>query len=326
MATFRKRGTSWSAQVVRVVDGKRTTKSASFSTKAEAQAWAAGIESDIAKGKSGKTPDKTFGDLLSRYGDEVSRTKRGEKWERARIGLALRDAIASVKLADVSARHVAEWRDRRLKEVSPASVRREWNLLSAACTVAVNEWHWLPVHPMKTVRRPAPPKPRDRRPTQDEIDRLLLACGDDLTTQQGRVGVAILFAIETAMRAGEICGLAWADIRLDKRHLVIRDGKTAAAARSVPLSQEAADLINRLPKDSDHAFAITSASLDALFRKAKGRAMIEDLHFHDLRHEAITRLASKLNVLELARMVGHRDLRMLQVYYNESAEALAAKL
>ena len=67
-------------------------------------------------------------------------------------------------------------------------------------------------------------------------------------------------------------------------------------------------------------------SLDALFRKARDRAMIEGLTFHDSRHEAITRLAGRLDVLELARMVGHRDLRMLMVYYNKTAAELADKL
>ncbi len=53
---------------------------------------------------------------------------------------------------------------------------------------------------------------------------------------------------------------------------------------------------------------------------------MKDLHFHDLRHLAITRLAKKLPILDLARMVGHKDLRMLQIYYNESAEAIAQML
>ena len=73
-------------------------------------------------------------------------------------------------------------------------------------------------------------------------------------------------------------------------------------------------------------FCINSNSLDALFRKYRDKAGISGLHFHDTRHEAITRLAKKLNVLDLARMVGHKKLNQLMTYYNESAEELAKKL
>jgi integrase len=307
------------------VDGKRTTKAASFSTKAEAQAWAARVETEIADGKRGAIPDKTFGDLLEKYRDDMSPTKQGAKWEQARIGLTLRDPIAQVRLADLKATHIAAWRDRRLRSVQPGSVRREWTLLSSACTVAWKEWHWLDHHPMTEVKRPAPPKSRDRLPTQDEIDRLLLACGEDYSTMTGRLGLAILFAIETALREGEIAALEWQDIHLDDRWLRVRKGKTDAASRDVPLSSEAVRLLDLLPRDGQ-VFAISSASIDALFRKMKSRALIDDLHFHDLRHLAITRLSRKLDVLALARAVGHRDLRMLQIYYNESASALASRL
>lgn len=97
--------------------------------------------------------------------------------------------------------------------------------------------------------------------------------------------------------------------------------------RDVPLSTRAPELLALFP-DSGEAplFGISTASLDALFRKARERSSIEGLTFHDSRHAAITRLAKNLNVLDLARMVGHRDLRMLQIYYNESAEDMEAKL
>ena len=73
-------------------------------------------------------------------------------------------------------------------------------------------------------------------------------------------------------------------------------------------------------------FGLSQAQKDALFRKLRERAAIEGLNFHDARHTAITRLARKLNPLELARMVGHKDLKMLLVYYNESADEIAKRL
>ena len=85
-------------------------------------------------------------------------------------------------------------------------------------------------------------------------------------------------------------------------------------------------ILNQLKSDSDSVFNLEPSQIDSLFRKAKKMTLVEDLHFHDSRHLAITRLARKLDVLALARMVGHRDLRMLQIYYNESAEDMAKRL
>lgn len=337
MATFEKRGSSWRAQVKK--SGIR--RSATFDTKAEAVAWAATTEAGIIAGKRGAVPDKSFGDLLEKYADEVSSAKRGERWERMRIGLLCRDELAKVKLADLAPEHFAGWRDRRLRAVSAASVRREWTLISHALNVAVREWRWLPDNPIKMVRRPAPPRARDRRISADEIERLLFALGYDFdarpTTATARVGAAFLFALETAMRAGEIAGLTWNDVDLDRRFLRVLGeahggGKTLAARRDVPLSSEAVRILRQLGTQNNvgntlnSVFCINTRQLDALFRKAKARAMIDDMHFHDTRHEAITRLAKRLDVLELARMVGHRDLRQLMVYYNATAEELAGKL
>lgn len=326
MASIQKRVRGWFAQVRRA----GVSKSASFSTKAEAVAWATGVEAEILSGKRGEVPDKTFGELLEKYRDEVSPTKRGERWERLRIGLTLRDPVAAVHLRDFDSRAVAGWRDRRLTQVSAASVHREWNLLSNACTIAVKEWKWLRENPMREVKRPAEPEARDRLATDDEIERLLFALGYDYDarpeTVTARVGAVMLFAIETAMRAGEIAGLTWVNVKLEQRYCKIDGGKTSAAKRDVPLSAEAIRIIGQMPKGSATLFNVTTAQIDALFRKAKARAVIGDLHFHDMRHLAITRLAKKLDVLPLARMVGHRDLRMLMIYYNESAEDMSARL
>jgi len=329
MPSFRKVGANWRAEVTR--DGIR--KSRVFPTKARAMAWAVDTEREIEDGKAGKIPDKSFGDLLGRYRDEVSVHKRGERWESMRLNMIIRDdALAQVRLASLDSTDIAAWRDRRLRTVSAASVRREWNLLSHACSVAVTEWRWLKANPLKEVKRPAPTPPRDRRISDGEITRLLFALGYDYeappATQTARVGAALLFALETALRAGELVGLMWPQVDRERRVARLLRTKNGTQ-RSVPLSPEALRLLEQLaPVTKDGpVFGISSTqTLDALFRKAKGRAMIADLHFHDTRHEAITRLAKKLDVLALARTVGHRDLRQLMVYYNESAEDLAGRL
>ena len=127
------------------------------------------------------------------------------------------------------------------------------------------------------------------------------------------------------MRAGEIVSLQHEDVDTEKRVAHLRMTKNGTS-RNVPLSTRAIELINFLPKDEETVFCINSNSFDALFRKYRDKAGIPGLHFHDTRHEAITRLAKKLNVLDLARMVGHKKLNQLMTYYNESAEELAKKL
>lgn len=332
MASFRKRGKSWEAFVSK--NGIR--KTASFDTKAEATAWAARIETEILARKNGDIPDIPFSDLLARYRDNVSITKRGKQWEFVRINKIIRDdKIAHVRLPDLSAVHVAEWRNFRLQEVGAASVNREWNLLSHCCSIAVKEWQWLTSNPFSDVKRPPKPEARTRLVSDDEIERLLFALGYTGTPPQtitARVGAAFLFAIETAMRAGEICGLQWRDVETERRFLRITGtaagaGKTAAAKREVPLTPRAIEIIEQMRhiKSNDSVFDLKSSQIDILFRKAKARSLIDDLHFHDSRAEAITRLSKKLDILSLARMVGHRDLRMLQVYYRETAENIAKR-
>lgn len=336
MAYIRKRGSAWSAEVSRKgPDGITVRDTATFDTRAEASAWSDKREREITTGKVVVPSSMTFGDLVSRYAENVSPTKPGCRWEQVRIAALTRDdPIATVRLADLDARHTSAWRDRRLREVAESTVRREWSLLSGACTVAIREWKLLERNPFEGVRRPKSAPHRDRRISDEEIERLLWCLGYDReqtpSTQTSRAGAAFLWAIETAMRAGEICALQWEDMEIGRRFARVRSGKTEAAKRNVPLSTEAVRIAEQLlsVRDGLMVFQLKSALLDALFRKAKRRAGLADadLHFHDTRHEGITRLASMLSVLELGRAVGHRDLNMLQVYYNASAEDIAKKL
>jgi integrase len=324
MASFQKRGLTWRAIVRRAGE----TRSATFSTKAEAVGWAAKTESAIISGKNGKVPDKPFADLLQHYLENVSVHKRSARWEQFRINVLLRDPLSQVSLQRLSASDFAAWRDRRLRVVSAASVRREWNLLTHACTLAVREWKWLESNPMRDVRRPEEPPPRDRLFSCWEIEAILTALGFEdgvrPDTVSARVGCALLFALETGMRCGEICALNSDD--LTETVAEVRKGKTRAATRRTPLSPYARELLKLLEGESGSVFRLQTSQVDALFRKARDRCGIVDLHFHDSRATAITRLARKLDILSLARMIGHRDIKMLQIYYRESAEDLAERL
>lgn len=329
MASFSKRSPGWRAQIA--IKGVRESKT--FSTKAEATSWAAARETEIRKGAElGIALDKTCGDAFDRYVDEVSLHKRGHRWEAIRLraigacelnGIKIKD----IKLSEVSTATLGAWRDLRMKTVTGSTINRELTLVSHVFSTARKEWKWISENPTTDVRRPATARPRDRMPTQAEIDQLCHSMnftGDRTTTKTQAVAVAFLFAIETAMRAGEICGLIAGDI--EGQVATLRMTKNGAK-RHVPLSKRALELLALLPGQTEGTlFGLTPGMLDALFRKAKKNALVDGLHFHDSRHAAITRLARKLDVLDLARMVGHRDLRMLQVYYNESAADIAPRL
>lgn len=320
MASIIRHGKAWRALVNR--GGKRLSKV--FPAKRDAQDWAARQEYLIQNGD--KVADAlSFGEVMDRYAREVSPGKRGARWEILRLGMIGRDLLARLRLGDMEARDFADYRDRRLAKVTPGTVRREMVLLSGVLTVARKEWGLITANPLEDVRKPASPAARQRLVTPDELARLALSAGDDLTTATGRALHAFRFGCETAMRAGEIVGLTWA--RVDLGAAVARLERTKnGTARDVPLSSEAIRLLEALPR-ADPVFGLRSAQLDALWRKIRDRAAVTDLHFHDSRGIAATMLARKLDVLDLARMTGHRDLNLLlRVYYRESASEIAKRL
>ena len=307
-------------------NGIRT--SSTFYTKKDAKTWAINTESALMKKQVG-VPNIKFGELLNRYAEKVTPTKRNAYREINQIKRLGRDSLSEILLPQLNEADITDWRDRRLARVSEATVRRDWSLLSSVCSIALKEWKWLEFHPMKNVRQPKSPPPRDRRISDEEIETLLYVLGYDRNvipvTASSRIGAAFLFAIESAMRAGELVNLSWN--RVDLKKQVAHLDKTKTVKRNVPLSKEAVRILNQFKnKDYDTVFGLNTSNLDALFRKAKKKAAIDNLHFHDTRHEAITRLAKKLNVLDLARMVGHKNLNQLLTYYNESASDIANKL
>jgi len=311
------------------VRGKRS--SGTFSTKHEAKNWAADERTRLLSEVSNGIPKRPFRDLMERYAKEVTPTKRGMEREHKMINVILRDPIAEVPLPEIASSHFGEWRERRLQKVSGSTVNREMNILSNACNIARREWGWLKDNPMTNVRRPKSSDPRTRRPTDGETEALLYCLGYDPdqppVTQMARVGAMYLFAIETAMRAGEICGLRWEHVF--DRHVHIPRTKNGSA-RDVPLSPQAKAIVDQVKEvtwECETVFNVDNALRDALFRKARDQAMIEDLNFHDTRREALTRLSKVYDVLELSRISGHKDLRILRdVYYAPRISDLSIKL
>jgi integrase len=207
-------------------------------------------------------------------------------------------------------------------------VKRELVLIGTVLEIARREWGWIAKNPVKDVTKPTPPPPRDRRISDAEIERICFAFGyegGEAVLVKQRCAIAFLFAIETAMRAGEICGLALEGCGLAKAGGKAADYQERQSAWRATIEQ-AVELLELLPADTDSVFNVLSGSLSTMFRAARQRAGIDDLTFHDTRHEAITRLASVFNPLELARVVGHSNLSQLLVYYNATAEDLAGRL
>ncbi|OWU78046.1 integrase [Marinibacterium profundimaris] len=317
MASIRKHKSGWRAEVVR--KGQRRSKV--LPTRQEAKDWAARQEYEILNAQK-VAAAAPFGDVLDRYAREVSPGKRGHRWEVIRLERFKKDPIARRQMRELAASDFAEWRDSRLREVSPGTVAREMNLLSSVLTQARREWGMIHENPMKDVRKPSRPPARDRLVTEAELERMAHVAGPDLSTATARAFHAFRFAIETGMRAGEILSLGAETVDTARRvaHLPLTKNGTA---REVPLSREAVRLWEALPGPG---FDVSSRSLDSLFRKVRDKAGVEGLTFHDSRHAAVTRLARKLDVLTLAKVIGHRDIKMLMTYYDETAEDIAKRM
>jgi integrase len=298
-------------------------ESDTFRTRQEAAAWAIQREAELS---GARLPDKSLADAMGRYGREISPTHKGCRWELLRLGRFASSPISQKPVAGITGPDIAGWRDARLQEVSAATVAREMTLLRSVLEACRVDWGWIRANPMADVRRPRTPTSRKRRITQDEIDQVTLACGlDELRadTALNRTGLAFLFALETAMRAGEILGMMW----LDVAEKSVRLPRTKNGdVRHVPLSPRAREILALLPRRDGPVFDLHAGTRDALWRRAVATTKIPDLHFHDSRAEAIWRLSKKLDVMELARVIGHRNITSLLLYYNVSADELADRL
>lgn len=315
---------------------KTLRDSGTFVTKREASAWAKMREQELADLLTKAPADRhTVKDMLERYHKEISPSKKGKRAEQLRIESFIRDFedLAAMKLSEFKTPDLATWRDKRLSQVSNASVSREINLIRNAFSIARKEWHWLDHDPFSGLRRPAIAPPRTRRVDPwSEVKPLVrwlgYRTGHAPVTKQQEVALAFLVALRSGMRAGEILSLGKSNLNLAKRVAKVnhKTQHLTGKPREVPLTRAAARLLS-VVADREKCFTVTSASLDALFRKAKSALLIKDLHFHDSRAEALTRLALKVNVMVLAKISGHKNLSILQnTYYRETTEDIAARI
>lgn len=320
----------WRVQIERL--GVR--KSAVFETKVEATNWGVKEEAALLAVKRGAYPRKTFTDAMERYAEEVSSKKQGTRAEELRLKALQRDfpALAGKILSDIDTPDMVTWRDARLKKVSAGSVQRDINLLSNVFSVARDEWRWCGKSPFTGMRRPGENPARTRLVKSSEVKRICRWLGyvtGKVETKQQEVALAFLVGLRTAMRAGEILSLSDSNVDLKRRVASVahKTQHLTGRPRDVPLTGHAARLL--APRvGRGKFFTLTSSSLDTLFRKARDSLAIQDLHFHDSRADALTRFAArKVDVMTLARISGHKDLRVLmETYYRETASDIAARL
>lgn len=303
--------------------GKRATKT--FESKREAIAWANAQEVQIAAPITGRY---TLHMALDKFAEDIAPTRKGGRWETVRCNKLKRE-IQDCKLAEMTAAHFVDWRDAQVKLRAPASVRREMNLIKAVLDLARKEWKWTDTNPLADVKRPPNAKSRKRGIQQWEIDAIVKSLGWEpgivADCRADEVAIAFLLGVETAMRNGELLALRWSDVDVPRRVALVRDSKNGDD-REVPLSTTAVKLLACLPKVNERCFQISAGVRDVVFREARDNAGVPDVHFHDSRSEGISRLSKKLDILDLARVTGHRDLDSLMHYYRADVSTLAQKL
>lgn len=327
MATIRKRGASqWEAQVRKK---GFLSQSKTFETRKEAAAWASVVESEMVRGvfvSRTESENTTLREALERYRREITTTKRNTAAELGRIKLWLEHPLAERSLASIrGADFAGVVADMQGRGLAANTIRLRMALISNLFTVARREWGMESLaNPTEFVRMPRLPQGRDRRLEGDEEARLLKSA----QTTSHEMAAIVRIAIETGMRQGEILGMEWKHIDLGMRvcHLPLTKN---GAARTVPLSKNAIDVLASLPRRiSGRVWSYqSSGGFRSAWSRVCPRAGIDGLTFHDLRHEATSRLFEKgLQMMEVAAITGHKSPAMLARYTHLRAEDLVAKL
>ncbi len=332
MATIRKRGFGqWQVQVRRV---GFETESATFESKIEAEEWASQIESAMVRGvhAARKVAERmTLSNLIEKFEQSYApmhykmREDGKEAW---RFQLKhISNSLGEKTLAELEQKLVAEYRDERLKLVSGTTVRKELYLLSKVLGFAEMELGInLPNgNPVLKIRKPAEAKGRDRRLSDTEWSEVEEECKKSRNTFLWPI---VCIARETCMRQGEILGMKWEDIDWKRKFVFLHETKNGQA-RAVPLSPTAIHTLKNLPRSiTGTVFPVERMTLLHAFQGALRRAKITDFRFHDIRHEAISRLAERgdFSVLDMAAVSGHKTLTMLSRYTHLNAAKLANRL
>jgi len=313
MASIRKRNGKWHAQVRRA-NCKSITKT--FTLKKYAERWARDMEQKLDRQELQiDHQEATLRDLVNRYLTEVVPLKRSNESEEIVLLSFLKEKFVDLSIYKINAEHFAKYRDRRLKIVKPATFVRQIGILQHLYNTAIKEWGFEFKNPVKSIRKPIIRNKRNRRLTDTECQQIV---GGNYSHQLLRSIIEL--ALETGMRRGEL-------LRIQRDHikdqtLLIPYAKNGES-RIIPLTKRARQIL-------DHAslpFPVSANGLRLAWQRLRMRFSIKDLHFHDLRHEAISRFFEKgLSVAEVALISGHKDVRMLFRYTHLKAEDIVGKI
>lgn len=329
MATIFQRGKYWRAQIRRK---GYPTLTATFDNKLDAQRWGIEKETEIGRNSPERFRQKmenrqlAVNDALDRYEREVlpGKSANARKIEPSYIR-NLREVLGPLPLVDLNGAVLTQTLRRweREKDWSPNTVRLHLALLSFLFNVARKEWN-MPdlINPVPLVRKPRLPRGRDRRLAGDEEERLLAACA----AISPELADIVRFAIETAMRQGEIMGLTWDRVDLVSHTAFLQDTKNGES-RIVPLSDAAEDCLLRrargMPQKTGPVWTYRLEGVRTAYPRAVKRAGISGLTFHDLRHEATSRLVERgIPIMTVQAITGHKSTQMLKRYTHISSSAL----
>lgn len=341
MATFQQRGARWRA-IVRKAGHPAQSKT--FRTKGQAQRWAKALEDSIESGEfSGQAvmDTVTIGQVLDAHREHLGRISNRDRRIDSDIRVLKRDLGEDMVLADLDYATLSGFARSRIDndKVKGSTVLHNVMTLSGAISTAVLELgvpaefaaqvsSWRKGLSRAGLIRA--PESRDRRPTEEELDSLLVHTQHNRALRRIPYHDIIRFAVASAMRLDEICSLRWEDVDLVRGVAVIRLRKhpTDKTDQLVPLMGESCAIIERQPREEGEGrvFPVSSDSVSNGFRRICRHLKIEDLHFHDLRHEAISRMFEQgYQIQEVAMVSGHRDWKNLKRYVNLRPEALAQR-
>lgn len=322
MATIRKRGNKFQVQVRRA-GFQSATKS--FERLTEAKAWARQCEILFEQGEAGnqKPARIRLADVLRRYLKEVTPAKKSSAGETRRINHLLNDKISATFLSDLSAKRLADFRDRRIKD-GVRTAAYDLQIIRHALNIGCSEWGiYLKANPVEQIRLPRPPKPRERRVTSDEYESLLFHAK---SSRSRFMYPLIILAVETGMRLGELLKLKWNDFDEEACLLTLKDTKNGES-RVVPVSMTAFDTLIALPASNASLFGTNYHAVRSAWQRLCKRSGVENLRFHDLRHEAISRFFEKgLTLPEVTMVSGHKTKSQVLRYAHSDFSNVVEKL
>ena len=321
MASITKRQNKWRAQIRK--QGYRYF-SKTFLSKDNAIRWARRIEYEMDAGRHTlhNGEDYNLGELLTKYMNEITILKKSRIQESYCIQKLLQESFCSNPLYKSTMNQVQSFKQRRAN--SPVALRHELIVIRHCLKTARNEWGlYLKETPFEQISLPKPPKSRKRRLANDEYQKLYKA---SKTMKINYIWPIVLFAIETGMRRGEILKLKWSNINFDDRTAYLEDTKNGED-RYVPLSSKATELLSSTKQSNNLVFPVSSNAVRLSWERLKRKANVNNLRFHDLRHEALSRFTeSGLNPIEVAEISGHKQLGQLRNYIHLNNTNMINKL